>query len=116
MSDQWDDSSWEVPTDDPPHLNPPPPPGSRRLAYGLGALLIGPAIAVVIPVVMLPLVSTSLGVWLVVAIGVPLAVPLPFLASPRTRPWAVGTLIGVALTLIVLGGACAALLASWEYQ
>jgi len=54
--------------------------------------------------------GSSIGVgWLPPAVG--LLVPIVLLFSPSTRWWGVGMLIGYFLTLIVLGGACVALLA-----
>ena len=43
-----------------------------------------------------------------------LAIPVVLLFSPATRWWGVGMLIGYFLTLIVLGGACVALIASFS--
>jgi hypothetical protein len=43
-----------------------------------------------------------------------LLVPLVLLLNESTRWWGVGILIGYFLTLIVLGGACVAIIASFS--
>ena len=43
-----------------------------------------------------------------------LLIPLVLLLNESTRWWGVGILIGYFLTLIVLGGACVALIASFS--
>lgn len=97
-----------------------PTPGSsgrdlnKILAYTLGPLLIGPAVAVVCPIAALGIYGAAtndsgdgFGIALVAGIIVPFLLPIPLLFGRSTRPWGVGILIGVALTIIVLGGICA---------
>jgi hypothetical protein len=43
-----------------------------------------------------------------------LLIPLVLLSNHSTRWWGVGILIGYFLTLIVLGGACVAIIASFS--
>ena len=100
---------------------PSGPPGNNTnkiLGYLLGILLIGPALAVICPFLGIAIGSagssasndysdTPIVVGLVGGIALPFLIPIPFLFKPATRPWGVGMLIGVALTVIVLGGICA---------
>lgn len=100
---------------------PSGPPENRTnkvLGYLLGILLIGPALAVVCPFLGVSIgnVVSSAGddgysdtpylVGLIAGLVAPFVIPVPFLLKPATRPWGVGMLIGVALTVIVLGGIC----------
>jgi hypothetical protein len=87
---------------------------NKVLAYTLGPLLIGPATAVLCPLVVLWIYGAvsndsgdGLGFALIAGIVLPFLAPVPLLLKPGTRPWGVGILIGVALTVIVLGGICA---------
>lgn len=106
----------------PPHpfpAQPPPPPSSgdtvnKVLGWLLGILLIGPALAIAIPVAAIATVSSTangdediIGVGLVAGLVLPLLLPVPLLFFRRTRPWGGGILVGAALTLIVVGGSCA---------
>jgi hypothetical protein len=102
----------------PPPPQRPPDTTNKLLGYLLGGLLIGPALAVVCPLVGLGIGSsfstqandydgTPVAIGVVGGILVPLLVPIPFLTSRRTRPWGVGMLAGAALTMIVFGGLCA---------
>lgn len=87
---------------------------NKTLAYTLGPLLIGPAVAVLCPIAVLfvfgAVVNDSgdgFAFALIAGIALPFLLPVPLLFKAETRPWGVGILIGVALTVIVLGGLCA---------
>ncbi len=54
------------------------------------------------------------GAWGFAPLVVGLLIPLVLLLNESTRWWGVGILIGYFLTLIVLGGACVALIASFS--
>jgi hypothetical protein len=54
--------------------------------------------------------SMNSGVGLLVGPVIGLLIPVVLLFNRSTRWWGVGMLIGYFLTLIVLGGACAAIL------
>jgi uncharacterized membrane protein HdeD (DUF308 family) len=100
----------------PPGYGPPGHPAgpspSRTLPLLLGSLLGG------VDVVVTTLLGVAVGggantPWLSSlgpAIG--LLVPIVLLFSPATRWWGVGMLLGYFVTLIVLAGACVALLSS----
>jgi hypothetical protein len=51
--------------------------------------------------------------FLVLAAIAPLIVPAPLLIWPVTRPWAVGLLIGTAISSIGLSSLCSAMLTSF---
>ncbi len=99
---------------------PPPPPRppqrtpqrpGRAVPLVVGALL--GAFDLVISTVTALGVGGQLGsgvAWVPPAIG--LLVPVVLLFPVATRWWGVGLLMGYFLTLIVLGGACVALLSS----
>lgn len=97
----------------------PPPTGSgplpkrgHRLELLVGAVL-GGADAVVTGILGV-VVATNVtnGVWSFAPPVVGLLVPVVLLLNESTRWWGVGILIGFFLTLIVLGGACVALISS----
>lgn len=96
----------------PPGYPPlPPQRPSRTLPLLLGAVLGGVDVVV----------TTLLGVGLIgatdsdglffVGPAIGLLVPVALLFADSTRWWGVGLLIGYFATLIVLGGACLALIA-----
>jgi len=91
---------------------------NKTLGYVLGGLVIGPALAIACPLVGIWIGGTAssygdeysdtpFAIGLIAGLVAPLFIPVPFLFHPSTRPWGVGTLIGAALTMIVLGGICA---------
>lgn len=97
----------------PPGYGPPgPPPASsgRTLPLVVGGLLGG--VDVVVTSLFGVGVSGSAGNAALGLVGpvVGLGIPVVLLFSAATRWWGVGMLIGYFLTLIVLGGACAAIL------
>ena len=97
----------------PPGYGPPgPPPASsgRTLPLVVGGLLGG--VDVVVTTLFGLGVGSSVDSFSLAFVGpvVGLAIPVVLLFNPATRRWGVGMLIGYFLTLIVLGGACAAIL------
>lgn len=98
----------------PPTGYGPPPKKGHSLELLVGAVL-GGADAVVTGILGV-VVSTNVanGVW---SFGPPLVgllVPVVLLLNESTRWWGVGILIGFFLTLIVLGGACVALISTFS--
>lgn len=101
----------------PPYGAPYQPPNqgvSPWVGYLIGSLVIGPILAVGIPFLSLAVFASSaydddsaFTVAAVVGLVLPFLLPIPLLFKKATRPWGVGILIGVAVTLIVLGGLCA---------
>ena len=99
----------------PPGYGPPgPPPATpgRTLPLVVGALLGG--VDIVVTTLLGLGVGGSVDSFSLAFVGpvVGLAIPVVLLFNPATRWWGVGMLIGYFLTLIVLGGACVALIAS----
>jgi hypothetical protein len=100
---------------DNPYYRPPEQSSTKWVAYLVGALVIGPVLAIGMPVLTLSIYGASsvddegaafAGV-LVLGILLPFLLPVPLLFRRGSRPWGVGILIGVAVTVIVLGGLCA---------
>ena len=90
-----------------------PPRKGHALELVLGAV-IGGVDAVVTGVLGLVLsANTANGAWGFAPLVVGLLIPLALLLHETTRWWGVGILIGYFLTLIVLGGACVAIIASF---
>jgi len=58
--------------------------------------------------------SIDSGAWFFLPIAVGLLIPIVLMLSPATRWWGAGILIGFFLTLIVLGGACVALISTFS--
>ena len=97
----------------PPGYGPPgPPPASsgRTLPLVVGGLLGG--VDVVVTTLLGLGVGSSVDSFSLAFVGpvLGLAIPVVLLFNVATRRWGVGMLIGYFLTLIVLGGACAAIL------
>ncbi len=105
----------------PPHGGPPPtPPGmSNKAKFWLGFVLSVPALLLAAFVSNLPSiiidaaggdssVTGSLSFLLFLLMGVGVLVMLFF---ERTRWWGLGLIAGIAVTLIVLAGACVVILA-----
>ena len=91
-----------------------PPEKGHTLELVLGAVVGG--VDVVIPGVLGLVFSANFanGAWGFAPLVVGLLIPLVLLLNESTRWWGVGILIGYFLTLIVLGGACVALIASFS--
>jgi hypothetical protein len=91
-----------------------PPEKGHALELVLGAVVGG--VDVVITGVLGLVFSANIanGAWGFAPLVVGLLVPLVLLLNESTRWWGVGILIGYFLTLIVLGGACVALIASFS--
>ena len=89
-----------------------PPKKGHALELVLGAVIGG--VDVVITGVLGLMMSANIanGVWGFAPLVVGLLIPLVLLLNGSTRWWGVGILIGYFLTLIVLGGACVALIAT----
>ncbi len=96
----------------PPGRYGPPPKQGHALELVLGALLGGIDVVLATFVAFGLVGSTSSGVGFLVGPVVGLLIPVVLLFNASTRWWGVGILIGFFLTLIVLGGACVALLSS----
>ncbi len=107
-----------------PGQRPPNSGISPWVGYLVGALVLGPILAVFCPSLALLIGAGTLDAYdsgdgfvvaIIAGLVAPLLLPIPLLFTKPTRPWGVGILIGVALTLIVLGGLCAAIIASLNY-
>jgi hypothetical protein len=97
-----------------PPPGPPPPPPPRKghaLEVLLGAVIGGVALPVLTVAGVAPLVAALGGGALLLGPGLLLAVGIGLMIAKETRPWGVGILIGGFVVLIVLGGACVAILA-----
>lgn len=102
---------------DPPYGSPYRPPDqgvSPWVGYLIGSLVIGPILAIGIPFLALAVFGATaydsdnaFVVAAILGLVLPFLLPIPLLFGKATRPWGVGILIGVAVTLIVLGGLCA---------
>ena len=91
-----------------------PPKEGHALELVLGSV-IGGVDAVVTGVLGLVMsANIANGAWGFAPLVVGLLIPLVLLLNESTRWWGVGILIGYFLTLIVLGGACVALIASFS--
>lgn len=117
---QWppNDPYDQQPYGQPPYGARPPGPSqagtaNKILGYVLGIALIGPALAVACPLAGIGIADSSgaqgngIGAIVIAGIVIPFLLPIPLIFFKPTRPWGVGILIGVALTIIVLGGLCA---------
>ena len=91
--------------------SPPPPERGHTTALAAGAVL-GAVLLVVCALLGLALMSSTNGAVFFVGPVLGLALPIVLMTRPATRWWGVGLLIGFFLALIVLGGACVALLSS----
>jgi hypothetical protein len=58
------------------------------------------------------LANSDNGAWFFLPLVIGLLIPIALMFSPATRWWGVGILIGYSLAVIVLGGACVALIAT----
>ena len=102
-----------------PGLGPPPgPAGPPKKGHSL-ELLVGAILGGVDAVVTGLLgvaVSANVanGAWGFAPPVVGLLIPVVLLLNESTRWWGVGILIGYFLTLIVLGGACVALISAFS--
>ena len=91
-----------------------PPRKGHTLELLVGAVLGG--VDVVVTGVLGVVVSANIanGAWGFAPLVVGLLVPVVLLFDDTTRWWGVGILIGYFLALIVLGGACVAIIASFS--
>ena len=96
----------------PPGAQLPPPQPGHWLEILLGAV-IGGVDAVASGIVGLFFAGNiDNGAWFFLPLAIGLLIPVVLMLSPATRWWGVGILIGFFLTVIVLGGACVALIAT----
>ena len=101
----------------PPYGAPYQPPDqgvSPWVGYLIGSLVIGPILAIGIPFLSLAVFASTaydddsaFTVAAVIGLVLPFLLPIPLLLKKATRPWGVGILVGVGVTLFVLGGLCA---------
>jgi hypothetical protein len=91
-----------------------PPRKGHALELVLGAVIGG--VDVVITGVLGLVMSANFanGAWGFAPLVVGLLIPSALLLNEATRWWGVGILIGYFLSLIVLGGACVAIIASFS--
>ena len=91
-----------------------PPEKGHALELVLGAVIGG--VDTVITGVLGLVMSANFanGAWGFLPLVVGLLIPLVLLLNESTRWWGVGILIGFFLTLIVLGGACVALISTFS--
>ncbi|NUR05793.1 MAG: hypothetical protein HOQ22_16100 [Nocardioidaceae bacterium] len=104
-------------SDVPPPAGPAPygpPPRKSHWPEIIGGGFIGGFDAVVSGAIGLAVVtSIENGLWFFLPVVIGLLIPVVLLANAATRWWGVGILIGFFLTVIVLGGACVAIIASF---
>ena len=96
----------------PPYQPGPPPKQGHWLEILVGALL-GGIDAVASGLIGIALAGNiSNGAWFFLPLVIGLLIPVVMMFNASTRWWGVGILIGYFLTVIVLGGACVALIAT----
>ena len=91
-----------------------PPEKGHALEVVLGAVIGGVDTVVTGVLGLVMSANFANGAWGFVPLVVGLLIPLVLLLNESTRWWGVGILIGYFLTLIVLGGACVAIIASFS--
>ncbi len=96
----------------PPGYGAPPPKPGHAAELIVGAVLGGVLVLVSGFVGLMLLNLTENGAIFFVGPLLGLALPVVLAVRPATKWWGIGLLIGFFLTLIVLGGACVALIAS----
>jgi hypothetical protein len=96
----------------PPGYGAPPPKPGHAAELIVGAVLGGVLVLVSGFVGLMLLSITENGAIFFVGTLLGLVLPIVLAARPATKWWGIGLLIGFFLTLIVLGGACVALIAS----
>ena len=88
------------------------PPKRGRGWETFGGVVVGGIITILLPLMSLAIADqTGVGALIVAVLLVP-ALGLALLFGSSTRPWGTGILIGWAITLIVVGGSCVAIIAS----
>ncbi|CAN5587107.1 hypothetical protein BH10ACT10_BH10ACT10_27220 [soil metagenome] len=94
-----------------PPYPPGPPPKQGHVVELLVGAILGGILLVVSGVLGLTLMGTTdNGVVFFAGPVLGLALPVVLMTRPATKWWGVGLLIGFFLALIVLGGACVALI------
>ena len=94
---------------------PPPPPKQGHTAELIVGGVLGGVLLVLSAFLGLALMSTTEnGAIFFVGPVLGLAVAVVLAARPATKWWGIGMLIGFFLALIVLGGACVALIATFS--
>ena len=91
-----------------------PPKKGHALELVVGAVIGGVDVVVTGALGLVMSANIANGAWGFAPLVVGLLIPLALLLDASTRWWGVGILIGYFLTLIVLGGACVALIASFS--
>jgi hypothetical protein len=91
-----------------------PPKKGHALELVLGAVIGGVDVVITGVLGLVASANFANGAWGFAPLVVGLLVPLGLLLNESTRWWGVGILIGYFLTLIVLGGACVAIIASFS--
>ena len=98
-----------------PPLQPGPPPKQGHVVELVVGAILGGVLLVVSGLVGVALMGTmDNGAIFFVGPLLGLVLPVVLMTRPVTRWWGVGLLIGFFLALIVLGGACVALIASFS--
>ena len=107
------------PPEDPPpwgHYPQPLPRPERGRGWEIvGGVVVGGIAAILVPLIVLAVASSSSGSGVAeVIVGLVLVpiIGIGLLFSKASRPWGVGILIGWAIAVIVVGGACVAIIAS----
>jgi hypothetical protein len=91
-----------------------PPEKGHALELVLGAVIGGVDVVVTGVLGLVMSANFANGAWGFVPLVVGLLIPVVLLLNGSTRWWGVGILIGCFLTLIVLGGACVAIIAGFS--
>ena len=91
-----------------------PPKKGHALELVVGAVIGGVDVVVTGALGLVISANIANGAWGFAPLVVGLLIPLALLLDASTRWWGVGILIGYFVALIVLGGACVAIIASFS--
>lgn len=91
-----------------------PPKKGHALELVVGAVIGGVDVVVTGALGLVMSANIANGAWGFAPLVVGLLIPLALLLDASTRWWGVGILIGYFVALIVLGGACVAIIASFS--
>ena len=91
-----------------------PPKKGHALELVVGAFIGGVDVVVTGALGLVMSANIANGAWGFAPLVVGLLIPLALLLDASTRLWGVGILIGYFVALIVLGGACVAIIASFS--
>lgn len=97
----------------PPTGSPPPKRGRGWEIFG--GVVVGGISAILVPLILIAIAagsSSSGAVEVIVGLVLVPLIGIGLLFGKAPRPWGIGILIGWAIAVIVVGGACVAIIAS----